>query len=1104
MCKRILNSFLALLVLPSLAMTRLGVGYSKPFYSSPVPQAEGVTLESEDGQGVTLNFNLGHFEIQNLLSDDGACQEILFPGSTHLETPGWPGMPVRGTLIGIPVGVEVSLRLLESKTVTLDGKYSLCSSNKPVVEYDDIGGLHYVGEQPFDDPAAVGLNEFWPEPVVELVETGFIRSQRIAQIRIHPFQYNSYTGEVRYFPRLLFQLRFTGAAGSNQPASALDKAYSMGPVFEGAFESILESNLLNYSAAKNWRSAGQLITGAQKSLAMSSPTSLGAQTFEINVSTTGIYQVTYTDLANAGADLSGIDPATFQLYQQWVETPILVEDGGNGSFDVGDRILFYGQRIESLYTRTNAYFLTWGVAQGMRMAEISSEPNGAPGSTNFWSSQRFEQDKYIFTYAPNSLDNDIWYWDAIQATTSPVSRSYNFQVNNVDTAAGLTATISGLLQGLAASPNHLTRIFLNGTQILERSWPKLTTLSFTVDVPQSLLFEGANTLTVELPVGSGITKDVQAVDWFEVQYWKTYAAINDKLVFEGETIGPSYYTVSGFSSPQIQVYDITEPSAPVKLNYSMVSLDTQTASQGNYSLVVQKDAVDQREFIALTEINLLSPDMLTAYSPADLQSTGNGADYIVITHKDFEQALAPLVSWRQSQGFRVKLVELSAIYNEFNGGVEDPQAIHDFLAYAYANWQSPAPMYVVLVGDGNYDPLNNMGYGDTSFLPPYLGWSDPYIGYTALENRYVTVSGTDNYPDMHIGRLPVRTAAETTSLVQKILSYEQNPAQDDWNRNVTFVADNTDSAGNFEGYQNKAALYVTELYNQEKIYYMLTHYTVSEARAAILSAFNQGRLFVDYFGHGANQGWGAELFLENASLNSMTNYGRYPMLLSIGCLTAAFHFANMPGYDLSSLTEALMRADGKGAIASWGSAGIGAGRGQDYLNQGFMNAVFSQGLTRVGAAITEAKYNLITNNGNYPDLVDNYTYLGDPALLLKVYADPNQVVISGFQAVSSQDGNLVSWETGGENNLLGFNVYRSTSPDGIFTILNPELIQAKYLGSGSGGAYLFMDETGIYGETYFYKLEVSKNSGGSDFYGPQSAIFIALLQKLFLPLLVED
>ena len=55
-----------------------------------------------------------------------------------------------------------------------------------------------------------------------------------------------------------------------------------------------------------------------------------------------------------------------------------------------------------------------------------------------------------------------------------------------------------------------------------------------------------------------------------------------------------------------------------------------------------------------------------------------------------------------------------------------------------------------------------------NLIPPYLIHIDPWLGETAGDNRYVSVDGPDDYmPDMAIGRIPARTAADVTAVVEQ-------------------------------------------------------------------------------------------------------------------------------------------------------------------------------------------------------------------------------------------------------------------------------------------------------------------------------------------------
>lgn len=84
--------------------------------------------------------------------------------------------------------------------------------------------------------------------------------------------------------------------------------------------------------------------------------------------------------------------------------------------------------------------------------------------------------------------------------------------------------------------------------------------------------------------------------------------------------------------------------------------------------------------------------------------------------------------------------------------------------------------------------------------------------------------------------------------------------------------------------------------------------------------------------------------------------------------------------------------------------------------------------------------------------------------------NPLPVELASFSA-QAQDGKVVlRWATASESDNLGFNVYRSRTPNGKFTKLNSRLIPG--LGtSGSGREYQWVDEAATEGEVYYYYIE---------------------------------
>jgi hypothetical protein len=80
-------------------------------------------------------------------------------------------------------------------------------------------------------------------------------------------------------------------------------------------------------------------------------------------------------------------------------------------------------------------------------------------------------------------------------------------------------------------------------------------------------------------------------------------------------------------------------------------------------------------------------------------------------------------------------------------------------------------------------------------------------------------------------------------------------------------------------------------------------------------------------------------------------------------------------------------------------------------------------------------------------------------------------------------GIQLSWQTAQENDLIGFNIYRSESPDGERVQINSELIPAVTPGQLQGNDYLYLDTSAEAGKTYFYWVEWVGNRD-SELFGP--------------------
>jgi hypothetical protein len=110
---------------------------------------------------------------------------------------------------------------------------------------------------------------------------------------------------------------------------------------------------------------------------------------------------------------------------------------------------------------------------------------------------------------------------------------------------------------------------------------------------------------------------------------------------------------------------------------------------------------------------------------------------------------------------------------------------------------------------------------------------------------------------------------------------------------------------------------------------------------------------------------------------------------------------------------------------------------------------------------------------------------------------PTAVTLADFTATPGLGQIQLSWQTLMEIDTLGFNIYRSSSPDSARRgqRLNQALIPAAAVGSVLGQNYEFTDDTIQPGWQYYYWLEVI-NLDDTQLFGPESA---SLFIGLYLP-----
>src|SRR5204863_2591621 len=88
------------------------------------------------------------------------------------------------------------------------------------------------------------------------------------------------------------------------------------------------------------------------------------------------------------------------------------------------------------------------------------------------------------------------------------------------------------------------------------------------------------------------------------------------------------------------------------------------------------------------------------------------------------------------------------------------------------------------------------GFGDADFVPTKQ-IAMAQISLETASDDWFADSDNDGLPELAVGRLPVRTAAQADTMVGKVLAYEDGDGIG-WTRNVLLVADRNDEGSDFE------------------------------------------------------------------------------------------------------------------------------------------------------------------------------------------------------------------------------------------------------------------------------------------------------------------
>lgn len=663
---------------------------------------------------------------------------------------------------------------------------------------------------------------------------------------------------------------------------------------------------------------------------------------KITVREDGWYRVTFDQLRRAGFDVSSADARFLQLYTDGVEQAMAVSGGGERPAQEG-ALEFYGTGVDTPFTDARVYWLVKGTRPGLRVPLASSPRHVQSSEITFPFTREIRERSFYVMGIVNGEKENFWgRFIGSKGVTQTLT------VEHLSESAGGEVLLDVALQGLGIP--HAMAVELNGTRIGEIELGAWEAKTATLKVAPGVLVEGDNTLVLR-------TDDDKAYSLFDtvrLTYPRFSRADGPSLTMAlDRRTAASGFKVSGFTGADLRVIDLTVPGRPVEIPGRVVSdgagfaVEVPGLSGGPWR--------GARVVTVFADGQVPGPAKIEANRPSRWRSERTGADMVIVTASEFEKALAPLVSSRINQGLSVAIVDVEDVFDEFSFGMKSPHALRQFMETA-RGWET-APRYLLLAGNGTYDPRDYLGAGgdvvptmhaDTAHMEvPFDDWFTDFDG--------------DGVPEVATGRLPAATVAEMENIVAKILA--RNGGLGGLKRGL-FVADAA-IGSNFE-------IHNDEIRPSLPASTSLTEVTVRElgttgVRQTILDAIDGGTELIHFAGHGSVDHWRSGM-LKSSDAASFSNQSRGSLFTVMNCLNGMFDDPLTV-----SLSKALLNARG-GAIAVWSSAGTTTAPDQTPLMVEFFAALSSTPEATLGEAVLRAKAAV-----GDADVRRSWVLLGDPA-----------------------------------------------------------------------------------------------------------------------------
>ena len=933
-----------------------------------------------------FQFSISNPVYNYVIDSSNVFKKINFTDFTDPSNPGEYKLPTRNLILAIPPNSDPSLKVLSKKEKLLENTIpeinpKVVKLNDSTLVYETIGANTQFLKNNFQPIARLG-RKFW------------FRDFYCVELIINSHQFDPAKNAIIIYEDIKLEINFSEAYQIKE----------LSPIqIKSEFDRELKSIIYNYEMAEQFRSEAQSISieGTDEWINYSQ------DYVKIAVGKDALFKITKADLSALGAPVNSVDPRTFQLFESGIEQALSVKGEEDAVFDDSDYILFWGTKnygkidhriinaddepyntYLDIYTYTSYYFLTWGGTNGLRYNIDSVSIPGSFDTLSFHTKLiHAEENSWYQNLNNNEVANQTadwnknktWYWGWIFEST----RNFNVKLEEVYPEANAKLFVKLTSAGSNISTNsHQVALRFNDAKIDSQNINRFKQALLSGTINTSDLIEGNNKISVQ-NYANGTLPNFLAYDWYEIEYPRYNKLINDSLVItipEGIT---NEIVQLEFSNANLSEYEIFKISGHQKKieNYSVSA-----------SILSFVDTVNGGEkYAVFASPNLHSPKMEYLGNFENLRVINSQSDYIALTPKTFSTSVESYLSQIGSiYNLTTKKILVEDIYNEFGYGYPTPKSIKEFVEYAYDNWSSPKPSYLVLFGDATYDYkgyiFQNVGVKlSKNFIPAY--------GNPVSDNWYAIWGDGPYIPQLKVGRIPILSNSDLTHYKDK-MAQNYNSEYNDWNKRYLFFSGGNGNKPS-ELKQLKAAndSVISNVIQPRPISGNYNHfYKTSDpisdfgpyAPEEIQNAIDEGGVFISYVGHSGTATWDNSINEVN-QLKNIVN--RNPVISDFGCSTNKYAEPDIVCFG----ERFLLDSDGQ-ALNYIGNSSLGFTSTAIPSPEYFYESFLTDSIYEVGSAHIDLKsrlYEIFGTSSVYKVFALSNVILGDPAVRIKMPNLPN-------------------------------------------------------------------------------------------------------------------